>query len=214
MSISNIIYLLAIFVIAMLIVLVPRKYKYEIRPWADFAAELGMKFEASDDLSLKFSRTAWGVYRGRAMKLDTYIKSTTAGKIFHVASAFLGGGGSSGTLYTRIQRGLKLNNSGLLSLELHKRKRTMPLQEIGTGDREFDRLYTLTGSPPGLVSPIFSSPILRDRLRELKGSLKVDVRGLHYEERGYVKDPVRLRMLFNLLADVSAEIEKAEAEYQ
>ncbi|KAB3526332.1 DUF3137 domain-containing protein [Alkaliphilus serpentinus] len=172
--------------------------------WKQFADEIGGEFLEGSIFKPSMVQVA---FRGWNITLDTYTVSH----------------GKSSTTYTRIRAPFvstqgfhfKIYKKGLFS-DLGK---MLGMQDIITGNEDFDENYIIKGNNEELVKGLFSSVEIRTlieeqpkmtlEIKDSEGFFKKTPEGvdlLHFQEVGVIKDIERLKRLFMMFSIVISEL--------
>ena len=163
--------------------------------WGELATRTGLTFEPGGLLT---PMRITGAYRGHALTLDTYTRSS----------------GKNSTTYTRIL--LSANNPSALSLAIYdenvlgKIGKALGMQDIQVGDDELDRRFTFKGQPEPVITGLLTSISLRQKLLEAR-SVNVEVKGreVGWRQRGEESNADNLQFLFDLLSDLAEAVDRA-----
>jgi hypothetical protein len=79
---------------------------------------------------------------------------------------------------------------------------------VRTGDRRFDRRFRIRSRPQEFAASVLALPELRQRLLDVKGSIRMYKNELYYEQPWIEADAQRLRFLINLLYDLAEAAEQ------
>jgi hypothetical protein len=163
--------------------------------WSELAALTGLTCESAGLFGL--SLRVQGVYRGHALTLDTFTRSS----------------GKHSTTYTRVV--IRVNNTAAIRLVLHEEGLLSPvgkllgLQDIQVGDQDLDRRFIIQGQPEDIIARLLSLGGLRDKLLQARSlNIKVEGQELHFEQRGVELNVDYLQYLFDLLSELVEEIEQ------
>lgn len=118
--------------------------------------------------------------------------------------------------YTRIT--LDIANPGNISLRLRERGMFDPLERMpGTdvvevGNTVFDRTFFIESQPHTAAAKIFSSPYIRQRVRQQTLiRFEINHRQLLFEKFGALRSAEDLQGLLNLLSDVAQVVQAVQA---
>ena len=163
--------------------------------WSDLAAQAGLAFSPGSFWGK--SQLVSGVYRNRALALDTF--STQSG--------------DSRTLYTRLA--LAVDNPTGLNLALSgeglgsKLEKLVGMKDIQVGDEEFDRRFFIRGAPEMAVQRLLANSSLRQKLIETRSvNIEVKDRAVRYTRQGFESNPDTLLSLFDLLSEIAVNVER------
>lgn len=139
-----------------------------------------------------------GMFRNRNIIVDSYTEHH-------------GGDNDSSTTYTRIQ----VNHNGRLFGEIDIYPETLfsaigkklGMQDIQTGNPEFDKAFIVKGGNEGMVRSILDMEV-QQKLLKLKPAVHVYPDRVYTRRRGYIKDKKLLTDLVNLMVDVAERVEK------
>jgi hypothetical protein len=166
--------------------------------WNKLAARAGLTFVPG---SFWRTPTVTGTYRGHALTLDTFTRSSR----------------HSAARDNRII--LFINNRANLYLALYEKTfvskigKFLGMRDIQIGDDEFERRFMIKGHPENGVTRLLGDSKLRARIMAAR-SFNVEVIGqeLHFEERYCNLDLDYTQSLFDLLTDIAIGVEQIEAQ--
>jgi hypothetical protein len=184
-------------VLFLLFDLYQRFYKPKVgtRAWPELAVRIGMTYKPpTGPWSNRSPPHVAGIYRGYDLKLD----------LARVAHGVVDDGIA---LYrTRVVLSPKRKINGYVIL---KRKWYFWSHGVEVGDEQFDRRLVVDSRPEDLITQIFASPELRQRLLQTYLlTFKVSDLGLLFEKAGVENNIERLQSLFDLVCDIAEVTEQ------
>jgi hypothetical protein len=163
--------------------------------WREAASQAGLAYEPGSFWGK--SPFISGVFHGRSLALDTF--STNTGK--------------NRTTYTRLV--VALENPAAISLSLSgeglgsKMGKLVGMKEIQLGDAEFDSRFFVRGEPEMAVQRLLANSSLRQKLLDARSvNIEVHDRTIRYQKRGFESNPETLLSLFDLLSELSVNVER------
>jgi hypothetical protein len=169
------------------------------RAWRILAARTGLDYKPGGCLGLSRRAEITGHYRQRQLELYTYAPLFT----------------------DNVLDEMRLVLSVANPLDLYIRLEYMPAwrvinallktrHRVKIGDQAFDAAFTLTSKPPTLVSAVFASSRLRQRLFRLREytTIKLDQTYLSLEQTRQECDAGYLHFCLDLLSDLADNIEQ------